>query len=126
EINWDGASQLFPDAWELYKAPIPEEERDDFVKAYHRRLTGPNPDERRRCGLAWSTWEMATSKLYTGFIVNGRYDVVCPVTTAWELHRKWPEAEIHLVSDAGHSAKEPGIAAKLVEAADMFASRLSP
>lgn len=41
-------------------------------------------------------------------IVQGRYDVVCPATTAWELHKVWPEAEFHLVPDAGHSAREPG------------------
>ncbi|RUP20638.1 putative proline iminopeptidase, partial [Jimgerdemannia flammicorona] len=55
-----------------------------------------------------------------GVIVQGRYDVVCPATTAWELHRRWPEADLHIVADAGHSQREPGIAAKLVEAADQF------
>ncbi len=55
-----------------------------------------------------------------GFIVQGRYDVVCPAKTAWDLHRAWPEAEFHMMHDCGHSAKEKGITAKLVEAADKF------
>jgi len=42
-------------------------------------------------------------------IVHGRYDVVCPVANAWELHKAWPEAEFVIVPDAGHSAFEPGI-----------------
>ena len=43
-------------------------------------------------------------------IVQGRYDVVCPMRSAWDLHRAWPEAELRIVPDAGHSAFEPGIA----------------
>jgi proline iminopeptidase len=53
-------------------------------------------------------------------IVQGRYDVVCPMETAWALHRAWPEAEFRLVPDAGHSAFEPGIVHELVEATDRF------
>ena len=58
-----------------------------------------------------------------GVIVQGRYDVVCPMMTAWELHRAWPEAEFHLVGDAGHSALEPGITHELVKATDRFARK---
>jgi proline iminopeptidase len=49
-------------------------------------------------------------------IVQGRYDMVCPITTADELHRAWPEAEYIIVPGAGHSAWEPGICAELVAA----------
>lgn len=49
-------------------------------------------------------------------IVHGRYDVVCPVENAWDLHKAWPESRLHIVADAGHSAKEPGILVKLIEA----------
>ena len=48
-------------------------------------------------------------------IVQGRYDVVCPVVSADDLHRAWPEAEYYVIADAGHSAFEPGIRRKLVE-----------
>ncbi len=57
-----------------------------------------------------------------GVIVQGRYDVVCPMTSAWELHRAWPEAKLEIISTAGHSATEPGITSALVEATDRFAA----
>ena len=53
-------------------------------------------------------------------IVQGRYDVVCPITSAWELHRAWPEADLEIISDAGHSASEPGTINALVLATDKF------
>ena len=54
-------------------------------------------------------------------IVQGRYDVVCPMMSAWDLHRAWPEAQLHIIPDAGHSISEPGIIDALVEATDNFA-----
>ncbi|MFN8720862.1 MAG: prolyl aminopeptidase [Rhodospirillales bacterium] len=53
-------------------------------------------------------------------VVQGRYDVVCPVATAWDLHRAWPAADFRIVPDAGHSAMEPGIRAALVAATERF------
>ncbi|HVI04291.1 MAG TPA: prolyl aminopeptidase [Enhygromyxa sp.] len=55
-----------------------------------------------------------------GVIVQGRYDVVCPMMSAWELSRAWPEAALHVVDDAGHSAFEPGIVDRLIRATDGF------
>ena len=174
EIQWfyqHGASEIFPDAWERFLAPIPESERHDLVGAYHKRLTGADPVERSRCAVAWSVWEGSTSRLVPdpdmirrtgdahfaeafariechyfvnkGFlrsdaqllddvhrirsipavIVQGRYDVVCPMDSAWALHRAWPEAELVVVPDAGHAVIEPGITRALIEATDRFASR---
>ncbi len=60
-----------------------------------------------------------------GVIVHGRYDVVCPIDTAFELYRRWPEAEFKIVPDAGHSAYEPGITAELVAATDRFLGKRS-
>lgn len=171
EIRWfyqEGASFIFPDAWEGFLAPIPEAERHDLVAAYHRRLTGDDPAERRTAARAWSTWEATTSRLYVdpeiighfsedefaaafariechyfvngGFfetpdqlldgvdairdipavIVQGRYDVVCPMTTAWDLHRRWPEADFQVSPDAGHAAIEPANLDRLVTATDRF------
>ena len=54
-------------------------------------------------------------------IVQGRYDVVCPMRSAWDLHRAWPEAELRIVPDAGHSALELGNTHELVTATDRFA-----
>ena len=59
-----------------------------------------------------------------GVIVQGRYDAVCPVLTADELHRAWPEAQYIVVPDAGHSAREPGLCRELVAATDRLRSRL--
>jgi proline iminopeptidase len=173
EIDWfyqRGASALFPDLWEEYLAPIPEEERHDLLHAYHRRLTHGDPAVRLRAAIAWSTWEGKTSTLrpdagliartaqdlfalafarienhyfvnrcfferdrwllehvdairsIRAVIVQGRYDVVCPAESAWELHRAWPEADLRIVGDAGHSAFEPGITHELVSATDRFAT----
>ncbi len=67
EVDWFyqfGASEIFPDAWASFIAPIPEDERHDLVAAYHRRLTGNNEQEQRLCAKAWSRWEGATLSLY--------------------------------------------------------------
>jgi proline iminopeptidase len=53
--------------------------------------------------------------------VQGRYDVVCPMRSAWDLHRAWPEADLRIVPDAGHSAFERGITHELIAATDRFA-----
>lgn len=171
EIDWfyqRGVSELFPDLWQDFLSPIPENERDDLLHAYHRRLTGDDPRARLRAAKAWSVWEGATSTLLPrpevrktfeeddmalsmarieshffvngGFmeegrllrdigrvrhipavIVQGRYDVVCPAVTAWELSRAWPEADFRIVPDAGHAAFEPGNVHELVSATDRFA-----
>jgi proline iminopeptidase len=58
-----------------------------------------------------------------GTIVQGRYDMVCPIGSADELHRAWPEAQYVVVPDAGHSAMEPGIRAELVAATERMKRR---
>jgi proline iminopeptidase len=169
ELEWfyqKGASEIFPDFWERYRDEIPEDERGDFMTAYHKRLTGDDEAVRLSAARAWSTWEGATSKLYPdqdlmehwegehealslarieshyfvngsffpgdnylldnvhkirgipAVIVQGRYDVVCPMTSAWELHRALPEAEFIVVPDSGHSVSEKGITAALVGVMD--------
>lgn len=171
EVRWyyqAGCSRIFPDAWEGFLEPIPEDERDDLVRAYHRRLTSDEPAVRQRAARAWSGWEGRTSRLrqdpklvarteaarfaeafariechymihegfmecdgqllrdmpaiahLPGVIVQGRYDVVCPPKSAWELHKAWPASELVIVPDAGHSALEPGTTEALVAATDRF------
>ena len=56
-------------------------------------------------------------------IVQGRYDVVCPPTSAWDLHRAWPEADFIMTPDSGHSAFEPPNSRALVAATDRFSGR---
>jgi proline iminopeptidase len=60
-----------------------------------------------------------------GIIVQGRYDMICPLESAVELHELWPSAELHIVRDAGHSAFEPSIADALVKASNDVAHLLS-
>jgi len=57
-------------------------------------------------------------------IIHGRYDVICPLDNAWELHQAWPNSELQIIRDAGHAAAEPGITDALVRAADRMARRL--
>ena len=60
-----------------------------------------------------------------GVIVHGRYDLICPLESAWELHKAWPKAEFKIIADAGHSATEPGIIDALVNATDDMAKNLT-
>lgn len=65
--------------------------------------------------------EVASIAEIPAVIVQGRYDVVCPMRSAWDLHRAWPSAELTIVDDAGHASFEPGIVDALVAATDGFA-----
>jgi proline iminopeptidase len=56
-------------------------------------------------------------------IVHGRYDVVCPLKNAWDLKKAWPQAELRIVPDAGHSMTENGITSELIKATDTFRPR---
>ena len=169
ELDWfyqDGASMLFPDAWERFVAPIPEAERGDLLTAYHRRLTHPDRRVRAEAAAAWSQWEgdtisirgpearpakfneedfavafarieshffvnggffdrdgwlldqVETLRRIPGWIVQGRFDVVTPLQSAWALKTRWPEVNFDLVWDAGHASTEPGVIDGLVRATD--------
>lgn len=171
ELEWfyqEGASRLYPEAWDHYLQAIPEVERSDLISAYHRRLTSPIEATRLAAARAWSVWEASTSLLVPdeafidghkdahfalsfarieshyfvhggffdvedqllrdahrlhgipGVIVHGRYDVVCPVQNAWDLHKAWPESRLQISPRAGHSAFEPENASALVDATDSF------
>ena len=171
ELLWfyqEGANYIFPEAWEHYLAPIPEEERGDLLQAFYQRLTSEDRQTRLDAAKAWSIWEGSTSKLFPdpdliahfgedefaeafariechyfvnkgffdpddqllrhvhqirhipGVIVQGRYDVVCPIISAWELHRAWPEADLQIIPDSGHSMTEPGIRSKLIDYTEKF------
>lgn len=176
EIHWfyqNGACHVFPDYWKEFVAPIPENERHDFLHAYYRRLTGDDEVARMRAAEAWSIWEGRTATLLPkrevvdffsdphvalslarieahyfvngiflkpdqilrdavrlkeipGVIVHGRYDMVCPVSNAFDLHAVWPEARLEVVPDAGHSASEPGIVNALIQATIDMHGRVMP
>lgn len=60
-----------------------------------------------------------------GIIVHGRYDMVCPLDNAVALYDVWPESELKIIRDAGHSSREPGIVDALVRATNSFAEQLA-
>ncbi len=60
-----------------------------------------------------------------GIIVQGRYDMVCPLESAWALHQVWPQSELNIIDDVGHSASEVGTRSALVDATDRMVERLA-
>lgn len=168
ELDWFfyGARNFFPEAWDKFSNFIPEDERDNLLKAYYTRVNNPDPHVHLPAARIYTRYEeeisyllpssipkegttpdttslsmarIETHYMYNremlgqnlldnigqishlpGFIVHGRYDGVCPFSTAWDLAQAWPKAELNIVSAGGHSAFDPGINAKLVEATDAF------
>ena len=175
EIDWfyqEGASRIFPDYWQDFIKPIPENERDNLLKAYYKRLTGENEIAQMQAAKAWSIWEGRTATLKSnknvidhfgsahtalslariechyfmndsflednqilnnvdklqnipGVIVQGRYDLICPLESAWTLHQHWLNSELKIIVDAGHSATEIGTVDALVSATDEMAQNLT-
>lgn len=64
-------------------------------------------------------------KKIKGIIVQGRYDMVCPMRTAWDLHKAWPEAEFNIIPDGGHSITDPNMLQALINATELFKTILS-
>lgn len=79
-----------------------------------------------QCFVGQRDWfaEVAAIQHIPTIIVQGRYDMVCPPTTAWELSQALPDAEFEIVPDAGHSAMEPGVISALVGATEKFKARI--
>ncbi|MGV8909113.1 MAG: prolyl aminopeptidase [Propionicimonas sp.] len=171
ELDWyynGGAGNLSPQWWRSFMAPLGGEPfNGDRMTAYHELLFSPDAAVHQPAGVAWTTWEAATTTLefsqkavdefsdpafalafarienhyfvnggwmhegqliaeldrirhIPAVLVQGRYDLACPLVTADDVHRAWPEADFRVVL-AGHSAMEPAIAAELVAATDRFA-----
>ena len=173
ELDWfyqEGASNIFPEAWEKFLEPIDMSQRDDLMSAYHEIFKSDNTEKKLNAAIAWSRWEGSTSSLSynpdmadsfsdprfalafalienhyfvnKGFlehenqliesgidiirnipttIVQGRYDIVCPMTTAWELSKNWPEANLIIAPSSGHTAFEKEITHELIKATEEFA-----
>ena len=173
ELDWfyqEGASNIFPEAWEKFLEPIDISQRDDLMSAYHEIFKSDNTEKKLNAAIAWSRWEGSTSSLSynpdmadsfsdprfalafalienhyfvnKGFlehenqliesgidiirnipttIVQGRYDIVCPMTTAWELSKNWPEAKLIIAPSSGHTAFEKEITHELIKATEEFA-----
>jgi proline iminopeptidase len=176
EVDWfyrHGAGMILPEAFAVFRATIPSDERDDMVAACHRRLIGPAGPERRAVAQAWAAWEEAALHLIPRaaepedaaqteafariechyfqngcflpddgwlleqvrgsaalravpcHIIHGRHDLVTPVDTALALSAVWPEAQLAIIPDAGHSGTEPGIADAMVRASAGLAAQFT-
>ena len=171
ELNWeyvDGASRIFPEAWEKFAGYIPTEERNNLPAAYYRRLISPSLSNQMEAAIHWYDWEDAISRLLPRvaqrmednellafariechymvnqlffpeddfllkrmsliahlpvWIAQGRYDVICPVVTAYELSQALPKASLHILSDAGHAITEPAIVDCLMRGIESLAGQ---
>lgn len=74
----------------------------------------------------WILQNAARIRSIPGTIVHGRYDVICPLENAWELHKAWPEAKLEIIQDAGHAISEKGISDALIRATDAFKAIVLP
>ncbi|MCF6444581.1 prolyl aminopeptidase [Nereida sp. MMG025] len=172
ELDWfynGGAAMFYPDLWDRFERLIPEDERDDMIAAYHRRLFSGDMIQEVRYARAWASWENALASIHNdgpggeapaeyarafsrlenhyfmnaGFlkedgqimknieilhgipasIVQGRYDMICPPVSAFNLAKAWPSAEIKLVARAGHALSETGISEELVRIMDRIGTQ---
>ncbi|WP_158964895.1 prolyl aminopeptidase [Chachezhania sediminis] len=170
ELDWfygGGAGRFWPETWARFVAPIPEEERDNLILAYHRRLFSGDRTEETRFARVWAAWENALASIHSsgnsgespgeyarafarlenhyfihqgflqdgqaifdrmdriadipGTVVQGRYDMICPPQSAYDLCQRWPRGELTLIRNAGHALSEPGISAELVRVMDRLA-----
>ena len=173
ELDWfyqEGASKIFPEAWEKFLEPIDVNQHDNLMSAYHKIFTSNDEGKKLSAAIAWSVWEGSTSSLSynpdmassfsdpkfalafalienhyfvnkgflkhenqlieTGIdiirhipttIVQGRYDIVCPMATAWELSKNWPEAKLIIAPSSGHTAFEKEITHELIKATNEYA-----
>mgnify|MGYP001795400013 CR=1 FL=1 len=170
ELDWfygGGAAKFWPEVGQRFVQPIPEDERDDLIAAYHKRLFCGDLMVETRAARAWAAWENALASFHSGgvtgespgeyarafarlenhyfinkaflasdgqilkdmdkishisgAIVQGRFDMICPPESAWNLSQLWPNAQLKLVHMAGHALSEPGISAELVREMDRLA-----
>ncbi|HSX11841.1 MAG TPA: alpha/beta fold hydrolase, partial [Chlamydiales bacterium] len=72
----------------------------------------------------WLIEQIDVIRKIPAFIIQGRYDIVCPMESAWDLHKAWPEAQFEVIKDAGHAASEPGTMDALIRATDSLRTLL--
>ncbi|MBO6852608.1 MAG: prolyl aminopeptidase [Marivivens sp.] len=163
ELDWfyaGGAGHFWPEVWERFVAPIPENERGDLIGAYHQRLFCGDKVIETRYARTWSAWENALASVNSdgrspegpaeysrafarlechyfqnkgflnhetqilsrldrlsgipGYVVQGRFDMICPPVSAYRLVSGWRGAQAKMVPHAGHALSEPGISAELI------------
>jgi proline iminopeptidase len=171
ELDWfygGGAGKFWPEAWARFACLVPDEEADDMIAAYHKRLFSGDRETEVKYARAWAAWENSLASMSSngvsgqppadyarafsrlenhyfthkgfldfdgqilahmdriahipGVIVQGRYDMICPPHSAYELAKRWPNARLRLIHDAGHALSEPGITSELVQIMKDFAN----
>ena len=109
ELDWYyqfGVSEMFPDKWERFLAPIPEAERGDMMAAYRKRLTGSDRKAQVECARAWSLWEGETITLLPDPETSGKFGeddfaiAFARIENHYFVHAGWLE-EGQLIRDAG-------------------------
>lgn len=168
ELRWlfqQGAGQIFPEKFAEFTDYIFEEERDNLILAYHRRLTGESEEIRLTAARYWSRWwlgiltlegegsfshlannpafilnfarischyvlnrtfleeEMILKNVHRlnsipGFIIQGRYDMISPPRSAYQLHKAWLGSELKILPNTGHLYTEPEIVSTLIKTLD--------
>lgn len=167
ELDWfygGGAGGFWPDVWKRFTSLIPEDEQDDLIGAYAKRLFSGDRALETRYARAWASWENTLASIRNdgpggdspgefarafarlenhyfrhggflehdgwieanldrlsnvpGFIVQGRYDMICPPAGAYRLHHGWKGSTLRIIPRAGHALSEPGISAELVRITD--------
>lgn len=174
DLKWfyqSGADLIFPDYWHDFVKSVPQDERNDIIAAYYKRLTGDNELAKMAAAKSWALWEahcatlrpssdvvntfsdphlaVSLARIEThyfmnkgfmepnqlinnadklagipGIIIHGRYDMVCPLDNAFQLYNAWPDSELQIIRDAGHSSREPSIVDALVKATNTMAVML--
>lgn len=163
ELEWfygGGAGHFWPEHWSRFVNLVPEDERDDLIGAYHKRLFSGDRAVEYRYSRVWSQWENALASFESdgvtgeppaeyarifarlechyfhnngflneqddilknmhkiahipGVIVQGRYDMICPPLSAYELSLAWPKARLQFVARAGHALSEKEISDELL------------
>ena len=118
ELLWfyqDGASALFPEAWEEYLRPIPEVERGDLMGAYYRRLTSPDPAVRADAARAWSIWEASTSRLLVDPELIAKFgegpfaDAFARIECHYFVNGAFLRSDTQLLDDVPRIAHLPGV-----------------
>lgn len=178
QSNWyhqKGANFLFPDAWAKLVDGVPEDEQNDILGYYYKRIVeSKSKDEQLKYARKWSAWEASTLKLEIDHelvksvetadwalslgiieisylkqncflkhpnqlfdaaktivdhkipttIINGRYDVICPLKSAWELYKRIPHADFSIVDKAGHLMTEEGVSSMVIHHTNKYRDTL--
>ncbi len=127
EILWlyeaGGASEIYPDAWERFISPLSDPGNGGTLESYYTLLTSEGHFALNNFFMPTDNYLLENVHLIKDIplrIVQGRYDVICPTRSAWDLHKAVPHSELRIVPDGAHSPMDEGMADALVEGSEDF------